>query len=380
MPGARPQGRSTARLITPARTGGIIADGLQTVTMPGGTNGVKRPRPPYLRSRAEIRLLLTALVGGFAYGLLVRLLFSDRLPESALFGAVFAVMSVAFLFLMPLALGFLVVSLGERAGAWPVRYWLMVPWVPACAALAAALLLAWEGLICIVLWLPLFMVMSSLGGLASGWWGRRRRRLRGNGGGAVLAGVLLLPFVVAPMESRFAAPVEVRRVATSIEIATEPGAVWREIVAVPPIRREEQGWHLVHVIGFPRPIEAKSFGTGVGSIRHATFDRGVLFVETVTRFEVARALAFSIAADPDTIPAQALDQHVTVGGPYFDVLEGEYTIEAVAPGRVRLHLASRHRLSTHFNFYAGAWTDFILRDVQENILEVVKRRAERRYP
>jgi len=222
--------------------------------------------------------------------------------------------------------------------------------------------------------------MSSLGGLGSGWWGRRRRKLRANDGtgGGVVAAVLLLPFVVAPIESRLAAPVEVRRVATSIEIAAAPAAVWREIVAVPPIRREEQGWRLVHAIGFPRPIEAKSFGTGLGSIRHATFERGVLFVETVTRFEVEHALAFSIAADPDTIPAQALDQHVTVGGPYFDVLEGEYTIEPIGPGRVRLHLASRHRLSTHFNFYAGAWTAFIMRDVQENILEVVKRRAERR--
>ena len=169
-----------------------------------------------------------------------------------------------------------------------------------------------------------------------------------------------------------------RRVATAIDIEAAPAAVWREIVAVPPIGADEQGFRLVHAIGFPRPIEAKSFGSGVGSIRHATFERGVLFIETVTRFEPERALAFSIAADPDTIPAAALDQHVTVGGPYFDVLEGEYTIEAIGPGRVRLHLASEHRLSTHFNLYAGAWTDFIMRDVQENILEVIRRRAESR--
>lgn len=65
-----------------------------------------------------------------------------------------------------------------------------------------------------------------------------------------------------------------------------------------------------------------------------------------------------------------------MGSRFFDVLEGEYSIEPVAPGRVILHLASTHRLSTHFNLYSGLWTDFIMRDVQESILEILKRRCE----
>jgi hypothetical protein len=103
----------------------------------------------------------------------------------------------------------------------------------------------------------------------------------------------------------------------------------------------------------------------------------VLFVETVDVWEPGRALAFSIHADPDTIPATTLDAHVTVGGPYFDVLRGRFDIEPVGPGRVRLHLSSQHRLSTGFNGYARLWTDFIMADVQAYILEIVKRRAER---
>jgi hypothetical protein len=114
----------------------------------------------------------------------------------------------------------------------------------------------------------------------------------------------------------------------------------------------------------------------VGGVRHATFERGVRFVETVTTWEPDRRLAFSIEADPATIPAVALDEHVTVGGPFFDVLNGEYRIEPLSPGRVRLHLRSTHRLSTRFNAYSGLWTDFILSDVQTAILEVLKRRCE----
>jgi len=65
-----------------------------------------------------------------------------------------------------------------------------------------------------------------------------------------------------------------------------------------------------------------------------------------------------------------------VGGPYFDVLEGTYRIERLNDRQVLLHLSSKHRLSTRFNFYAGLWTDFIMRDIQRNILRIIKRRCE----
>jgi hypothetical protein len=48
----------------------------------------------------------------------------------------------------------------------------------------------------------------------------------------------------------------------------------------------------------------------------------------------------------------------------------------LGPGHVRLRLQSTHRLSTHFNLYSGLWTDLVLRNVQEYILEILKRRCE----
>ena len=77
-----------------------------------------------------------------------------------------------------------------------------------------------------------------------------------------------------------------------------------------------------------------------------------------------------------TVDTMTLDQHVTVGGEYFDVLDGTYEIVPVAPGEVELRLWSTHRLSTHFNSYAALWTDFVMRQIQGNILQVVRDRAE----
>jgi hypothetical protein len=248
-----------------------------------------------------------------------------------------------------------------------------MPWIAALLSLGAALLVGWEGLICLVLWTPICMILSSLGGLAAGLLRRfGSKKIQP----LVLAFSLVLPFAVTPLENRVPLPDERRLVQTAIEIDAPVDTVWKNIERVPKIVPGEHRWSFFHAIGFPRPVEATLSHEGLGGVRHATFEGGVLFVETITDWEPGKRLAFSIHADPESIPQKTLDEHVTVGGRYFDVLEGVYEIEPIAPGRVILHLASTHRLSTHLNLYSGLWTDLIMRNVQEYILEILKRRCE----
>jgi hypothetical protein len=61
-----------------------------------------------------------------------------------------------------------------------------------------------------------------------------------------------------------------------------------------------------------------------------------------------RAAAAATSLETEQIPPTTLDEHVTVGGKFFDVLHGEYTLEALHSGSTRLHLVSRHRVSTDF--------------------------------
>jgi hypothetical protein len=328
------------------------------------------PRPRELPDR---RLFAAGFAVGLAYGLVFRLLFVQSRLE-----ALFGVMTIGFLFVVPFALGWLTVAVGERSGpwSWPAR--LFVPMLTALVALGSALALAWEGLICIVLWVPLTVVMSLLGGLAAAVVGILVRRRRSRAAAAGL--VALLPLAVAPGERLFEAPAEVRVVRTSIDVAAPPETVWRAISRVRRFEPEEHGTSWSHRIGFPRPVEATLDREGVGGVRLASFEGGVVFVETVTLWEPGRRLAFTIHADPESIPMRTLDPHVTVGGEFFDVLEGGYQIEPLGPERVRLHLESRHRVSTRFNFYSRLWTDFVMTDVQRYILERLKVRCERGRP
>ena len=86
-------------------------------------------------------------------------------------------------------------------------------------------------------------------------------------------------------------------------------------------------------------------------------------------------MRFSIRANTDSIPPTTLDEHVKIGGAFFDVLDGEYSLEP-RPDGVLLHLRSHERLSTHLNPYAEQWTDAVMRSIQSEILAVIKRRCE----
>jgi hypothetical protein len=76
------------------------------------------------------------------------------------------------------------------------------------------------------------------------------------------------------------------------------------------------------------------------------------------------------------IPHTAFDQHIIVGGRFYDVLDGIYEIEPISANECRLHLTSHHRLSTRFNAYAAWWSVKIMDQIQGSILEVIRQRSE----
>ena len=310
------------------------------------------------------RTLAGTLVGAVAYGLVGRLAFSESLPIAV-------PMTFTFIFLIPMAVGYAAVAgtpPGERVGR---RESAFLALGAAFMVLVTVLAIGVEGLICVVMMTPIFLMMALLGSaLAFAVRSIRSRRLRAS----ALMAVLLLPYVAGPLEQQLPQVQSRRVVENRIRIAADAQTVWGQIIRVPAIRPEEYRTTFIHRIGFPRPIEATLSHEGVGGVREASFERGVLFRETVTEWEPQRRMSFTIAVD--SIPTKTLDQHVTVGGEYFDVLDGTYEIVPLDDGQVELRLWSTHRLSTHFNPYASLWTDFVMRQIQGNILEVVRARAE----
>lgn len=303
-----------------------------------------------------------SVIGGgaaFVYGMSARFLAA---------GSLLSVMSVAFFLVVPIVIGMLTVWWHPSPTN---KFMVFGPWVPMLAIIGTLLLTGWEGAICAAMATPVLLFFASLGGSIGG--GLRKRGRRG-----ALPALVLFPYLLAPIESRIPEPERRIETVTTMDIDAPPAAVWPLVASVDSIRPEEQRPALFLAMGFPRPVAATLSHEGVGGVRVATFEGGLRFTETVTTWEPGRRLRFTIRANGDSIPPTTLDEHVRMGGRYFDVLVGEYELVPLDGGRrTHLVLRSEHRLNTHFNPYAAWWTDRIMRSIQLNIQQVHKQRAER---
>jgi hypothetical protein len=112
----------------------------------------------------------------------------------------------------------------------------------------------------------------------------------------------------------------------------------------------------------------------VGGSRKAIFTYGLVFDEVITEYIDQQKMAFSVKVA--SLPA-GMDEHVQIGGKYFNMIDATYEMKPLGNGKYRLHLYSHFEMKTTFNFYAAWWGDRILSDIQENILQVIRNRCEK---
>jgi hypothetical protein len=316
---------------------------------------------------------LRGLFYGIAYGLVSRAVFTleDFRGESA--NPVFrtyGLMTMSFMFIVPFVVGLIAAYKNDTVTSSRKIAFIIMPLFAIVGVVAIAVLSGREGIICALMALPVFFMMALWGGyIGVRIFERNRSKL-------YVSIFILLPFFTAPIENLIPLSDKIFTEQTSIEINANSVLVWENITRVRKIAEKENSGSLFQLMGFPRPIEAELDTVAIGGIRKAIFAKGLFFTETVTQMNRFKILAFKIEADPKSIPPTALDEHVTVGGKFFDVLEGKYEIAKVNENKVILHLTSRFRLSTRFNFYSGLWCKLIMRDIQGNILNIIKLRCE----
>ncbi len=246
------------------------------------------------------------------------------------------------------------------------------------AALAAAFFafaggaLLREGAICIVMALPLFIFMALLGVLIivlSSAFGAKANK-------KVLGLMLLFPFAAAPFEQRATPGDAFQQVNRSVLIAASPTEIWQHINFPLDIKPNELKSGFAYKIGVPYPIEARTIEPRVGGTRQLQWERGVKFEEIITAWDENRHVAWKYKFDKNSFPEGSLDDHIVIGGRYFDLEDTSYTLTPEAGG-TRLSIAVKSRVTTTFNWYAGAWAAFLIDDTAQAILLFYKNRAER---
>jgi small basic protein len=300
------------------------------------------------------------------YAIILRLFFGVKSWSD-----LFSVMSVSFLICLPTIVGALTVYFSGEEKVKHFGYKFFVPWIPVFIFLFITLAFAWEGWACWIMVLPLFLFAASFGGFIGAYFKRRKKEST-----VYLSILTLLPLFIAPIESIIGTIPGTYKAYTYMDINATQDKIWSNVTRVREIKAEQdKGW-LTKSLGFPRPVKAELNFEGVGASREAQFTNGLVFHETVSEYIDKKKMVFSIKAYPHEIPSTTMDEHVVIGGQFFDVLNGTYELEKLTDNTYRLHLYSHFKLTTTFNFYASWWARWIMKDIQNNILQVVRDRAE----
>jgi len=300
------------------------------------------------------------------YAIILRLFFGVSTWED-----LFSVMSISFLFCLPTIVGVLTIYFSTIEKVKNRAYRIFTPWIPILIFLVITLAFALEGWACWLMVLPLFLIAASIGGLIGGYFKMKKQSTN-----VYISVLALLPLMMAPVEAMVGTIPGTYEAYTYIDINAPADKIWSNVTRVKEIKEEQdKGW-LTQTLGFPRPVKAELNFEGVGAYREAIFTNGLVFHETVSEYIDQKKMVFSIKAYPHEIPSTAMDEHVVIGGNYFDVLNGTYELEKLNETTHRLHLYSHFKLTTTFNFYASWWAKWIMKDIQNNILQVEKQRAE----
>jgi len=306
-----------------------------------------------------------AIGGGALAGVVLRLIFRGDAGQA--FGAMLA----SFVFGAPLLVAAVTVALAERIESRSWAYYFFAPMLSTTLFVTGTLALFIEGWICAILILPLFAVIGGVVGLIVGAicraasWPKR----------SVVSCAALLPLLGGAIEPLVPLANREREQTREIFVSAPPSAVWRELVDVRDIRTEEMDTAWMYRIGVPVPLEGRADVRDGEHLRHVVMARGVRFDQYATSWREPAQITWRYRFSVDSFPPGALDDHVRIGGEYFDVIESTYTLAPRAGGTV-LRLSTRYRVSTHFNWYAGRIADFLVGDFAEAVLGFYARRAE----
>jgi hypothetical protein len=167
--------------------------------------------------------------------------------------------------------------------------------------------------------------------------------------------------------------VELRR---SVLVDAPPATIWKQILTARSIGPEELPPSLTHMIGVPKPLEGINVRTVDGEVRFSRWERGVNFRGFVTARKENESITWRYVFDDRSFPAGSMDEHVAIGGRYFDLRDTSFHLVPVADGRTRLEIVAHYRVSSSINAYAIPASVVLGRDFLDTILGLYKRRSE----
>ena len=237
-----------------------------------------------------------------------------------------------------------------------------------CFLTGVMFLFAIEGVLCLLMALPLAIVVAGLGAVL----GRAIARLDPEAAAPASLMVLILPVVVV-VDARVALRPP-HEVVTSIDIAAPPQRVWDNVVRFSDLAPPTE-W--LFRAGVAYPERARIDGVGVGAIRYCQFSTGD-FVEPITEWRAPERLAFDVSSQPPTMtelsPYRSMRPAHLRG--YFRATRGRFDLVPLPGGGTRLIGTTGYEIQMYPQAYWSALADAVVGRIHLRVLRHIKALAE----
>lgn len=233
----------------------------------------------------------------------------------------------------------------------------------------ALVVLALEGIVCILLAAPLAVPIVMLGAaLGRGLAIARHNRRNPLASVAVLPMIFMLEAAIPP-EAPIATQYE-------IEIDASAGRVWQALTSSEPIKVAPG---IPALAGLAYPMSGRLEGEGIGAKRIGAFSTGTA-TEFVTEWKLNRVLAFRVENQPPAM--EEMSPYRRVHAPhvqgYFLTGETRFELMPIGSNRTRLRISSEHKLRIDPIPYWEPIARLAIRQNVGRVLEDIKEKSERR--
>jgi uncharacterized membrane protein YhaH (DUF805 family) len=257
----------------------------------------------------------------------------------------------------------------NRERARSTKETIAVVWTSLLLVGGVVFLFAMEGVVCLIMALPIAAVLGIMGAYVG-----RGIALRGSGiayGAAAM--FLVVPTGAAVDKATTSAP-PTYEVVTTIDVAAPPEVVWKRVVQFGEIEAPLP-WYFR--VGIAYPVSATINGQGVGAIRRCEFSTGA-FIEPITVWDEPRRLAFGVVEQPP--PLRELSIYSKVYAPhvngFFRSHQGEFRLIALANGGTRLQGHTWYSVAVYPQGYWRAISEVLLHRIHRRVLDQVKLESE----
>ncbi len=235
------------------------------------------------------------------------------------------------------------------------------------AATGSLLLLGLEGLICILMALPLTVPLGALGA----WlvYQSESSRLVTRGGAALLC---LMPPAGFLWDTHAQPPVF--QVRSAITIAASPQQVWKHVVTFSELPAPRE-WYFR--AGLAYPMRARIEGSGPGAVRYCEFSTGP-FVEPIDVWDAPRRLQFRVTRNPEPMHewspyAHVLPKHLHG---YLVSRQGQFRLIPLPNHRTLLEGTTWYQHGLWPAQYWRWWSDAIIHRIHLRVLNHIRTLAE----